>query len=159
METAYLDSPLGQLEIVASAKGITCIAFSDTPRPEPENSTPTFPHLISAKEQLARYFAGELTAFDCPLDLDGTDFQLKTWGLLGKIPFGQTKTYGELAREAGDPNASRAIGMANNRNPVPIIVPCHRVIGASQKLVGFGGGIWRKQWLLEHEGIILPLGN
>lgn len=159
METDYLDTPLGQLEIIVSERGVRRIVFLDTPSPKPRKSTTNLAPLAVAREQLSRYFSGDLTDFDCPLDLDGSDFQRKIWSHLAEIPFGQTRSYGELAHEAGHPDASRAVGMANNRNPVPIIVPCHRVVGASQKLVGFGGGIWRKQWLLEHEGVILPLGK
>jgi methylated-DNA-[protein]-cysteine S-methyltransferase len=104
-----------------------------------------------AKAQLTAYFAGRLTQFDLPLQMPGTDFQNKVWSALKTIPYGTTISYGELARQIGQPKASRAIGLANRRNPISIVVPCHRVIGANGKLTGYGGGIDRKQWLLCHE--------
>lgn len=159
METDYLDTPLGILEISASERGIRRISFLDNPSSAVDRTKVVYPHLSEAKEQLSRYFSGESTRFDCLLDLQGTDFQIRVWNQLLQIPFGQSRTYGELAREIGQPNASRAVGMANNRNPIPIIVPCHRVVGASNRLVGFAAGLWRKQWMLEHEGIVLPLGE
>jgi methylated-DNA-[protein]-cysteine S-methyltransferase len=107
--------------------------------------------LADATEQLDAYFTGELTAFDLPLDLQGTDFQRRVWAALQQIPYGTTAGYGELARELGSPGASRAVGLANGRNPVAIVVPCHRVIGADGTLTGFGGGLPCKRWLLDHE--------
>lgn len=104
-----------------------------------------------AVRQLDAYFAGDLKSFDLPLDLRGTPFQLKVWQALQEIPYGQTISYGELARRVGNPKASRAVGLANGKNPVSIIVPCHRVIGASGSLTGYGGGIERKRWLLDLE--------
>ncbi|HEY0801667.1 MAG TPA: methylated-DNA--[protein]-cysteine S-methyltransferase, partial [Steroidobacteraceae bacterium] len=109
------------------------------------------------------YFAGARREFDLPLKMAGTDFQKQVWSELTKIPFGQTRSYGQLAKRLGNPNGSRAVGLANGRNPIAIIVPCHRVIGADGSLTGFGGGIDRKQWLLTHEGQpgtqALPLGD
>ncbi|HET8615382.1 MAG TPA: methylated-DNA--[protein]-cysteine S-methyltransferase [Actinomycetales bacterium] len=107
--------------------------------------------LQQAVDELAAYFAGELTQFELPLQLGGTPFQLRVWQALREIPFGATATYGELAEQLGSSGASRAVGLASNRNPVPIIVPCHRVIGAGGGLVGFGGGLACKRWLLDHE--------
>ena len=101
--------------------------------------------------QLDAYFAGELTTFDIEVNLIGTPFQMVVWAHLREIPYGETISYGELARRVGNPNASRAVGLANGRNPVAIIVPCHRVIGANGSLTGYGGGLERKSWLLEHE--------
>jgi methylated-DNA-[protein]-cysteine S-methyltransferase len=103
------------------------------------------------REQLAEYFAGERQQFDVPLKLAGTPFQQRVWQELVRIPFGTTITYGELARRVGKPSASRAVGHANSRNPISIIVPCHRVIGANGKLTGYGGGVDKKQWLLAWE--------
>jgi methylated-DNA-[protein]-cysteine S-methyltransferase len=103
------------------------------------------------RQQLTDYFAGRLTEFDLPLAPRGTDFQQKIWQALQTIPYGKTISYGELAQQIDQPSASRAVGLANGRNPISIIVPCHRVIGASGKLTGYGGGIERKQWLLNHE--------
>ncbi len=101
--------------------------------------------------QLEAYFAGALTEFDVELEPQGTEFQRRVWAGLREIPYGETISYGELARRVGSPRASRAVGLANGRNPLGIIVPCHRVIGADGRLTGYGGGIDRKAWLLEHE--------
>lgn len=115
--------------------------------------------LDRVEAQLKEYFAGWRTTFDLPLEPSGTDFQLSVWELLRKIPYGVTTSYGELARRLGDPKATRAVGAANGANPIPIIVPCHRVVGSKGELTGFGGGIERKRWLLEHEGALMPLGD
>jgi methylated-DNA-[protein]-cysteine S-methyltransferase len=116
--------------------------------------------LPAAREQLAAYFAGELTAFDLPLDLRGTDFQQRVWAALRAIPYGETRTYGELAASLGAPTASRAVGLANGRNPVSIVVPCHRVVGAGGSLTGYAGGVGRKRALLDLEagGALRPAG-
>lgn len=103
------------------------------------------------QQQLVAYFAGTLTEFDLPLQLQGTPFQHQVWQALKTIPYGATMSYGELAHHIGQPKASRAVGLANGRNSLSIVVPCHRVIGANGKLTGYGGGIERKQWLLNHE--------
>jgi methylated-DNA-[protein]-cysteine S-methyltransferase len=114
------------------------------------------------REQLDAYFAGELEAFDVPMALHGTDFQKRVWDELTRIPFGETISYSELARRLGDLKLVRAVGTANGRNPISIIIPCHRVIGADGSLVGYGGGLERKEWLLEHEAVTsgrrLPVG-
>jgi O-6-methylguanine DNA methyltransferase len=107
--------------------------------------------LAEAADQLAAYFTGELRHFDLPLQLDGTPFQQQVWAALQQIPYGTTAGYGELAQQLGSPGASRAVGLANGRNPVAIIVPCHRVIGADGSLTGFGGGLACKRWLLDLE--------
>jgi methylated-DNA-[protein]-cysteine S-methyltransferase len=112
-----------------------------------------------AKRQLAAYFDGRLRDFDLPLTMHGTEFQRKVWDELLLIPFGSTVSYGELARRVGDPKASRAVGTANGRNPISIIVPCHRVIGANGKLTGYGGGLWRKDALLTFESMVLAGGH
>lgn len=109
---------------------------------------------LETKQQLTAYFAGTLTKFDLPLKLQGTIFQQQVWEALKTISYGTTMSYGELAQQIGQPNAFRAVGVANGRNPVSIIVPCHRVIAANGKLTGYGGGIERKQWLLNHERFI-----
>jgi methylated-DNA-[protein]-cysteine S-methyltransferase len=116
----------------------------------------------AVREQLDAYFAGELERFDVPMALHGTPFQMRVWEQLTQIPFGETISYSELARRLDDPKLVRAVGLANGRNPISIIVPCHRVIGADGSLVGYGGGLERKQWLLEHEAVAsgrrLPVG-
>jgi O-6-methylguanine DNA methyltransferase len=109
------------------------------------------PLFVEAKRQLAAYFAGQLKAFDLPLDAPGTPFQQCVWAALAAIPFGVTISYGELAQRIGNPNASRAVGLANGRNPISIIVPCHRVIGANGTMTGYGGGLSRKETLLALE--------
>jgi methylated-DNA-[protein]-cysteine S-methyltransferase len=109
--------------------------------------------LPTAARQLREYFAGHRKVFDLPLALHGTEFQKRVWLQLTKIPFGETWSYGQLAKRLDNPNACRAVGLANGRNPIAVIVPCHRVIGADGSLTGFGGGLPRKQWLLAHEGL------
>lgn len=105
-----------------------------------------------ARRQLTAYFAGELKTFDLPLDPHGTAFQKRVWQALLQLPYGTTTTYGQLAVQLGDPKAVRAVGLANGRNPIPVVIPCHRVIGADGSLTGYGGGLHRKQWLLALEG-------
>jgi methylated-DNA-[protein]-cysteine S-methyltransferase len=107
--------------------------------------------LRAARAQLRAYFADELKCFTVPLNLQGTEFQTRVWNELLNIPFGETISYGELAQRIGQPNASRAVGLANGRNPISIVVPCHRVVGSNGKLTGYGGGLPRKRWLLDHE--------
>jgi methylated-DNA-[protein]-cysteine S-methyltransferase len=115
--------------------------------------------LDEAAARLRAYFAGELVDFDLPLDLHGTEFQRRCWLALATIPYGQTVSYGEQARRLGlGPDAARAVGAANGQNPLPLVLPCHRVIGANGSLTGFGGGLHVKRYLLEHEGALLPLG-
>jgi methylated-DNA-[protein]-cysteine S-methyltransferase len=106
-----------------------------------------------AARQLKEYFAGTRRKFDLRLRMQGTDFQQRVWRTLTEIPYGETWSYGQLAKHIGSPNASRAVGLANGRNPIAVIVPCHRVIGADGSLTGFGGGLPRKRWLLTHEGL------
>jgi methylated-DNA-[protein]-cysteine S-methyltransferase len=112
------------------------------------------PSLLELKphvEQLDSYFNGGLIEFDLPLDLVGSEFQIKVWNALRTIPYGETRTYGQIARQVGQPRATRAVGLANNQNPIAIVVPCHRVVGADGSLTGYGGGLPRKKWLLTHE--------
>jgi len=144
-----MDSPIGGLRVHASAGLITAIDFgASKPRKDPVPD----PLLDRAEQQLTAYFAGELTEFDLPLASDGTEFQNKVWAELRRIPFGETASYGEIARRLGYDNVvSRAVGAANGANPIPIIVPCHRVIGADGTLTGYAGGIERKRALLELE--------
>lgn len=157
MDEALLSSPIGVCQISASEKGVCSIHFLNTKVVAKRPPTISNPHLLLALQELGMYFGGRLTTFTCAIDTVGTPFQRRVWKCLSSIPFGATRTYGQVAREIGQAKASRAVGGANHRNPVPIIVPCHRVVGGSNKLVGFAGGLWRKQWMLEHEGISLPL--
>jgi methylated-DNA-[protein]-cysteine S-methyltransferase len=142
-------SPLGPILIEASDGRITKAIFPDTEEVETGRFDPALKDAVSL--QLDEYFAGVRFNFDLPLDASGTDFQKKVWKQLGTIPYGNQITYLELAMQMGDRNLIRAVGGANARNPVSIIVPCHRVIGSGNKLIGYAGGIWRKKWLLQHE--------
>ena len=143
-------SPLGPLRLVARGDELAGVHLPDLAAPHaPGGATPV---LALAARQLAEYFAGERREFDLPLAAVGTGFQRQVWGALLAIPFGATCSYGELARAIGRPSASRAVGAANGKNPFAIVVPCHRVIGASGELTGYAGGVARKRWLLAHEG-------
>ena len=146
MYECVMDSPVGRLLISADEIGLTAVH-----RTEAELCEPCTPLLCDALRQLQAYFAGTLTAFDLPLHLTGTDFQRRCWQALQEIPYGETISYGEQAKRIGKPKATRAVGGANHHNPICIIVPCHRVIGASGALTGYGEGIGMKQWLLAHE--------
>ncbi|MEU6952943.1 methylated-DNA--[protein]-cysteine S-methyltransferase [Streptomyces sp. NPDC045714] len=148
-----IDSPYGPLTLVAT-DGFLCALYMTDQRHRPPQETFGVPDpepFGETVQQLTEYFAGDRTAFDLPLSLGGTPFQRSVWEELLKIPYGETRTYGELAEELGKPGASRAVGLANGKNPVGIIVPCHRVIGASGSLTGYGGGLDRKQRLLAFE--------
>jgi len=147
------ESPIGPLTLVAT-NGALCGLYMAEHRYSPARDTfgPADPRgLEPAVEQLAAYFGGELTEFDLPLAMAGTPFQQRVWQELRHIPFGETVTYGELAQRLGQPTASRAVGLANGKNPVSIVVPCHRVIGTSGSLTGYGGGLPRKRYLLDFE--------
>lgn len=149
-----VDSPYGPLTLVATDGVLSGLYMTEQRHRPPEESfgdrdASPFGEAIS---QLEAYFAGELTEFDLPMRLDGTPFQRTVWQQLQLIPYGETRTYGELAAALGKPNASRAVGLANGKNPIGVIVPCHRVIGAGGSLTGYGGGLDRKQRLLAFEG-------
>jgi methylated-DNA-[protein]-cysteine S-methyltransferase len=151
--TTTMDSPIGSLTLTASEGYLTGVVMdgqrhAPAPAPDQRRDDQWFGGIAG---QLDEYFAGRLTRFDIPLQLVGTDFQRRVWSELQRIPYGETISYGELARRVGNPAAVRAVGLANGRNPVAIIVPCHRVIGADGSLTGYGGGLSRKAWLLEHE--------
>jgi methylated-DNA-[protein]-cysteine S-methyltransferase len=149
--TTVFNSPIGGLRLSSNGEALTGLSLStETPLAAEDDADPDNV-LREARGQLAAYFDLRLTRFDLPLAPQGTDFQRRVWELLRDIPFGETITYAELATRAGNPKAMRAVGAANGRNPVMIIIPCHRVIGADGSLTGFGGGIERKRWLLEHE--------
>jgi methylated-DNA-[protein]-cysteine S-methyltransferase len=151
-----VDSPCGPLTLVATDSDLSGLYMADHRHQPPSETFGPRDHgpFAEAVRQLDAYFAGELTEFDLPLRLAGTPFQQSVWAALLRIPFGRTLSYGELARAMGRPNASRAVGLANGRNPVSIIVPCHRVIGANGDLTGYGGGMLRKRQLLEFEGAL-----
>jgi methylated-DNA-[protein]-cysteine S-methyltransferase len=147
-----IDSPVGELKLVASDKGVAAILWeNDNPDRVPlgplmvESENPI---LRETERQLGAYFAGKLKTFTVPLDFKGTAFQRHVWEALLTIPFGETRSYGEIARQIGNPSASRAVGAANGKNPISIIAPCHRVIGSTGKLTGFAGGLEAKERLL-----------
>lgn len=156
MYRQYMDSPLGLIEIKASAKGVTQVIFCG------EQTALDHPVDVignemteRCKQQLFEYFNGSRTTFHLPLDQYGTVFQQSIWDCLTRIPFGNTRSYGDIANMINNPKSVRAVGGANGRNPISIIVPCHRVIGANGTLTGYAGGIARKLWLLRHEGIAI----
>ena len=155
MPQTVVDSRIGPLGLIASDIALQGVVF-DGRGIRPEGSAPV---LDEAVRQLTAYFAGDLVTFDVPLELHGTDFQRRCWLALATIPYGQTVSYGEHARRLGlGSDKARAVGAANGSNPLPIVLPCHRVIGADGSLTGFGGGLHVKRFLLEHEGALLPLG-
>ena len=148
-------SPVGELKVVASDKGLVAVLWeNDRPGRVPLQemvADERHPVLVETERQLGEYFAGKRKTFSVALDMRGTQFQKDVWAALLAIPFGETRSYGELAKQLGNPKASRAVGAANGRNPVSIIVPCHRVIGATGKLTGFAGGLETKATLLTLE--------
>ncbi|MFT5757265.1 MAG: methylated-DNA-[protein]-cysteine S-methyltransferase [Alteromonadaceae bacterium] len=147
----YLNSPLGLIEFKASDKGIVYVIFCGTEKSVIQRSEIT----DQCKQQLTEYFTGQRKIFDLPLDPHGTVFQKSVWQCLSTIPFGESVTYLHIAKMVNKPKGSQAVGGANGRNPISIIVPCHRVIGSNGSLTGYAGGIERKLWLLNHEGIEL----
>lgn len=151
----FVDSSVGQLKLVASSKGLVAILWeNDSPRRvrlEELSEDVNHPVLLKTERQLSEYFAGKRDSFALSLDMRGTPFQNSVWEALLAIPFGETRSYGELAKQLGNPYATRAVGAANGRNPISIVVPCHRVIGSSGKLTGFAGGLDVKAHLLELE--------
>jgi methylated-DNA-[protein]-cysteine S-methyltransferase len=150
-----INSPVGKLKLVASEEGLAAILWqNDRPERVPLGEMVEEPEhkvFVKTEKQLTEYFAGERREFDLPLDMRGTPFQKEVWDALLGIPFGETKSYGDLAKQLGNPGAGRAVGAANGRNPISIVVPCHRVIGSSGKLTGFAGGLDVKARLLEME--------
>jgi methylated-DNA-[protein]-cysteine S-methyltransferase len=156
---ATIDSPLGSLLLAANDAGLTALYFETRRHPPAttgwmpidDRDTAAARTIAATRIQLAEYFAGTRTTFDLPLAAVGTPFQRRVWDALRAIPFGSTVRYAELATTLGAPRATRAVGAANGRNPISIVVPCHRVVGADGSLTGFGGGIERKRWLLDHE--------
>ncbi|MEM8509958.1 MAG: methylated-DNA--[protein]-cysteine S-methyltransferase [Bacteroidota bacterium] len=147
METAYLKTPIGFAEFRGDADGLTAITVHETEKP-----IGIVPEVLQeAVYQLEEYFEGKRSAFDLVLNPQGTAFQKRVWNELGTIPYGKTLSYLELSKRLGDVKAIRAVAAANGRNPLWIVVPCHRVIGSNGDLVGYAGGLHRKKWLLEHE--------
>lgn len=152
MDKAMLiDTPLGRMLAVDSGQGLRALDFVDGPPDDAGLVMADTPLLLQCREQLEAYFAGRLQQFTLPLYILGTPFRQKVWQALRDIPYGQTRSYGDIARSIGQPKAVRAVGGANHHNPLSIIIPCHRVIGAGGSLVGYGGGLQRKQALLQLE--------
>ena len=149
----YLDTPIGALLLAGDGESLTLLGFPSgkMQRRHEDSWQRSDTAFAEARAQLTAYFSGELSDFDLPLNPQGTEFQKEVWLALRQIPYGETWSYGELARQIGRPKASRAVGAANSVNPLPVIIPCHRVIGANGKLTGFGGGIETKQHLLALE--------
>ncbi len=157
LATATLDTPIGELRLAATEAGLAAVLFpnqEDVSFPKRDGSADARAHLDRAVNALTRYFEGRQRDFsELTLAAEGTAFQKSVWAALARIPYGETRSYAQIAREIGNPKGMRAVGLANGRNPIPIIVPCHRVIGANGSLTGFGGGLPTKKWLLEFEGI------
>jgi methylated-DNA-[protein]-cysteine S-methyltransferase len=157
---ATITAPFGEVSVVASDAGVRFVTFENDAHPKSfvgmtvidDVSHPVVAETVS---QLTEYFNGTLTEFDLPLDLVGTEFQVQAWRALASVPFGTTASYAQQAASIGRPAATRAIGAANGRNPVAIVLPCHRIVGADGSLTGFGGGLPVKKWLLEHEVDVL----
>ena len=145
---AFLKTPIGTVEVIESGGAVVEVDFRDRP---PGGRSDSSPCLRGCQEQLDEYFRGRRRLFDLKLDPQGTDFQRRVWEALVRIPYGQTTSYGRIAVSLGNGRSVRAVGAANGRNPIPIIIPCHRVVGAGGDLIGYGGGLWRKKWLLDHE--------
>ena len=160
--STVIDSPVGALTIVASDDGVRAILWPDDDparvRLDDTSDDPSHPVIAATVVQLAEYFTGERTEFDVALDAVGTEFQRSAWASLRTIPYGTTVSYGEQAEQMGDRRKARAVGAANGRNPISIIVPCHRVVGANGALTGFAGGIDTKSWLLAHEQRVTTRG-
>ena len=144
----HFESPIGRLKLCADGDGLCALRFAAA-----GEEMDAAPVLLQAERELKEYFAGRRTAFSVPLSMHGTPFQMEVWAALRAIPYGETRSYGELARRIGRPGACRAVGMANHVNPLPILVPCHRVVGADGHLTGYAGGLDVKKYLLELEGV------
>lgn len=160
--TATIPSPTGDLTLIASNAGLAAILWDDDAAMQalyaPRRADPDHPVIAAAARQLDEYFAGTRTTFDLPLDPVGTEFQRGVWRALLTIPYGETRSYADIARAIGRPSATRAVGAANGRNPLPIVTPCHRVIGSNGRLTGFAGGLPNKQLLLALEQRVSAAG-
>jgi len=148
MHSITINTPVGFLEITSSENAIVAVSFVESGY----ISGKQIPEILkNAKQQLLEYFIGSRKIFDLPLEPKGTEFQLKVWKEVSKIEFGETASYLDIAKATGSEKNTRAVGLANGKNPIPIIIPCHRIIGSDGKLTGYAGGINKKQWLLKHE--------
>lgn len=159
LHATTIDTPIGQLTLVASDDGLRRVHFpTDDPVTDDADFDDAHPVLVATARQLDEYFAGDRRDFDLPLDLVGTDFQREAWLALADVPYGETTSYGEQAERIGRPGAFRAVGAANGKNPVPIVLPCHRIVGADGSLTGFAGGLALKEQLLGLEQAQQSLG-
>lgn len=157
VSTTYTDSPLGLIKIVGNDDGIQEVQFVGDNRQDETDASTLSPTVQQCHTELAEYFAGQRKEFGVRLNPQGTDFQRKIWQMLLDVPYGTTASYADLAQQYGDMKAIRAVGSANGSNPIAIIIPCHRIIGSSGKLVGYAGGLPRKSWLLQHEADHTPV--
>ncbi|MDF2532733.1 MAG: methylated-DNA--[protein]-cysteine S-methyltransferase [Clostridia bacterium] len=149
MYKAYYHSPIGIVEMVSDENSIIALSFVEEAI---ENNEQTVPKVLqTALEQMDEYFQGKRKVFNLELKAEGTEFQQKVWRSLVEVPYGETACYGDIAKAVGNNKGSRAVGGANNKNKIAIIIPCHRIIGADGSLTGYAGGLWRKEWLLKHE--------
>ena len=148
---AYFDSPIGLVEVSGTDSAILSVEFVDSEQVNYESNG----YVKQAADQVAEYFAGHRQNFNMNLEFDGTDFQRRVWQALLSVPYGETVSYQDIANAIENPRAVRAVGAANGQNPISIVVPCHRIIGSNGQLTGYGSGLWRKEWLLNHEGSLL----
>ncbi|GAB4033565.1 methylated-DNA--[protein]-cysteine S-methyltransferase [Spirosoma gilvum] len=159
MDTIVFKSPLGWVRVAGDANGVSVISCTDVSPSETTSDQAIAEPVQQAVQQLQEYFAGTRQTFDFPMNPAGTEFQQSVWKALLDVPFGTTQSYLSLSRRIGDEKAIRAVAAANGRNPLWIVVPCHRIIGSDGSLTGYAGGLWRKQWLLEHEGAFAKSGQ
>lgn len=146
---AYFESPIGMIEIQATERAVTSIVFAD--EVIHVQQTEDHPILLQAIAELKQYFTGNRKQFTLPLEPQGTDFQKRVWERVAEVPYAETRSYRDIATQAGNEKAVRAIGNANSKNKILIVIPCHRVVASNQQLTGYAGGLWRKEWLLKHE--------
>ena len=157
----WLDTPIGPMRAVADATHLLALEFHDQhPDPDTEPADPPGPSapLVQIATELEAYFAGESAVFRTPLRIEGNDLERKVWARLMQVPLGETCSYGDIARDTGSIEAVRAVARYCGTNRLPVVIPCHRCIGSDGSLTGFGGGLWRKKWLLRHEGRMRPVG-
>jgi methylated-DNA-[protein]-cysteine S-methyltransferase len=148
--SSFCNSPIGVIAVDILEGLVFSVSFQDQMG---ESKMVNINQALDIISQLNEYFSGKRKAFDLQLNPTGSDFMKEVWKHVSRIPYGETRTYGEIAMQMGDKKLTRAVGMANSKNPIPIIIPCHRVIGKNDELTGYAGGLWRKQWLLQHEAI------
>lgn len=155
IHAAYYDSPVGLIKVTGNEQGVASVLFIETSS-SIDPAGPVHPSLEDCINQLHEYFGGKRKEFTLKLNPQGTEFQEKVWKRLLDIPYGKTASYLDIALKVADKNATRAVGSANGQNKIAIIIPCHRVIGSGGQLTGYAGGMWRKKWLLVHEGVLAP---